>query len=408
MPKSIDFGRLQSALLESILNGLDAQRIVDSAHVVLQLPIIVFDVEFRPLAFAFERPFYYAPWEEIARGDGTSQFLEFLPNQERIFRHGKSLYFGGGYDDRQPVSEVACAIQAGDKLMGYVGIVQEDAACDDVLHANDLLAKTLSYYYEYSTSRSQSIADLDDEQLYTLLFAKDGFKELCARIYASYRPSYVFAAMQSDDNSIADLEYIRSILCRPENNAMGYVGRCGSLNMLFYGQKAGNIDWICNTLSNIGNDMHVRSGVSDCFLDLQHIRLHLNQATEALRAGTRNIPGCRVYEFKRMLYAIICTEARDRYGDDVLLSPAIQQLMKYEESALYLDTLECYAANHGSSAKTARQLGIHANTLKYRLEKIEAITGMQLKKPVALMNFRTGIAIYRMFTGDAKEAVQTP
>lgn len=58
-----------------------------------------------------------------------------------------------------------------------------------------------------------------------------------------------------------------------------------------------------------------------------------------------------------------------------------------------LSTLKCYLLCNCNNQKTADQLNIHLNTLKYRLHKIEELTGKDLNDPETRLNFQLALKI---------------
>ena len=65
----------------------------------------------------------------------------------------------------------------------------------------------------------------------------------------------------------------------------------------------------------------------------------------------------------------------DRYGQ------AVQALIEYDErrNAQLLETLERFLASRSSVTASARALYIHPNTVRQRLDRIEQITGLELR-----------------------------
>jgi GAF domain-containing protein len=66
----------------------------------------------------------------------------------------------------------------------------------------------------------------------------------------------------------------------------------------------------------------------------------------------------------------------DRYAD------AVESLMDYDRrrSAQLIETLECYLDSRSSVAASGRELFIHPNTVRQRLDRIERITGLDLRQ----------------------------
>jgi DNA-binding PucR family transcriptional regulator len=70
----------------------------------------------------------------------------------------------------------------------------------------------------------------------------------------------------------------------------------------------------------------------------------------------------------------------DDGGPDDELRAAVTRLAEYDAArqTQLLTTLEQFLSHGRSSASTARALTVHVNTLRQRLERIEAITGLEL------------------------------
>ena len=59
-------------------------------------------------------------------------------------------------------------------------------------------------------------------------------------------------------------------------------------------------------------------------------------------------------------------------------------------------TLEAYFERHGNLKKTANALYIHRNTLLYRLERIQDITGLDLNNPETRLALQLTLRIHKM------------
>lgn len=74
----------------------------------------------------------------------------------------------------------------------------------------------------------------------------------------------------------------------------------------------------------------------------------------------------------------------------------IGPLLAYEGSAELLHTLEAYFEHNGNLSQTAEALFIHRNTLIYRMERIAAITNLDLDNPENRLAVQLALRIYRM------------
>ena len=78
------------------------------------------------------------------------------------------------------------------------------------------------------------------------------------------------------------------------------------------------------------------------------------------------------------------------------LSPVITKIREYDKqhSTDFLITLRSFVANLCNTAETAKELHIHRNTLLYRINKIEELTGCSLRDAETFMHLM--ISFYMM------------
>lgn len=111
-------------------------------------------------------------------------------------------------------------------------------------------------------------------------------------------------------------------------------------------------------------------------------RSHL-EARQALRLTRRAGGRGRVASYRslgafRLLLEVQSPEALRRFVDELLGT-----LLKYAQSrdTPLLETLEALSAARWVRRAAARSLGIHINSMSYRVERIQALTGLQLDDP---------------------------
>jgi len=111
-------------------------------------------------------------------------------------------------------------------------------------------------------------------------------------------------------------------------------------------------------------------------------RSHL-EARQALRLTRRAGGHGRIASYRslgafRLLLEVQSPDALRRFVDELLGS-----LLRYAQSrdTPLLETLEALSAARWVRRAAARQLGIHINSMSYRVERIETLTGLQLDDP---------------------------
>lgn len=106
-------------------------------------------------------------------------------------------------------------------------------------------------------------------------------------------------------------------------------------------------------------------------------------ALELLRAGALAGPvvACSVVDdlgLFGLLYPLWGHPALDQF-----LTSILQPLIDYDarRHSLLIDTLDAYLSHGGALAEAADDLGIHRNTLSYRLQRIRDLTGRDISNP---------------------------
>ncbi|UKY48248.1 PucR family transcriptional regulator [Streptomyces inhibens] len=67
-----------------------------------------------------------------------------------------------------------------------------------------------------------------------------------------------------------------------------------------------------------------------------------------------------------------------------------------KERARLIETLERWFAAAGSAAETGRHLYCHANTVRYRLRRVEELTGRSLQAPRTVADFGAALQALRV------------
>lgn len=118
----------------------------------------------------------------------------------------------------------------------------------------------------------------------------------------------------------------------------------------------------------------IRAGVSEELTDIRDLKSCAEHARQALELGRAEAPvvcydDMVVYQlFGRVLPQELERMAGRILGD--LLLPENRDL---------LDTLMCYVSHDCNAKKTAERLFLHVNSMHYRLDKIEALLGRDLR-----------------------------
>jgi DNA-binding PucR family transcriptional regulator len=149
---------------------------------------------------------------------------------------------------------------------------------------------------------------------------------------------------------------------------------------------------VCTQLAGLAT---ARVGVSQRFSSLEVAPQALRQARVACLAAA---PGSRdVVRYEDQPVAVLLAsapEAGSAFARAVLGSVLAQPSVDRE---VLLGTLRTWFARGGSASAAAAQLYVHRNTVRYRLRRIEELTGRSLADPEAIGQIHLAMEAVRIF-----------
>jgi GAF domain-containing protein len=175
-------------------------------------------------------------------------------------------------------------------------------------------------------------------------------------------------------------ERIESRLRRMAGASVCDVGRQSVRAVLTLNGSADAIPELLGELAQAGADEGVHIGMSSSRRGAEEGASGLREAADAAlvaralapTGGAFSYPDLGAYRY--LVHLPVDALPRDSHSDAVL------RLIQYDKrrKAQLVATLEEYLRNRGSAATTARNLYIHPNTLRQRLDRIAKITGLEL------------------------------
>ena len=113
---------------------------------------------------------------------------------------------------------------------------------------------------------------------------------------------------------------------------------------------------------------------------IEAIMVSYSSACKTLQIGRRRQPQARTHSFYDMSLPVLMSGFGDCWQAEQLRRP-LERLARIDRrGGLLFKTLDAWYANNGQPGATAKSLGIHRNTLDYRLGKIGEITRLNLQK----------------------------
>lgn len=125
--------------------------------------------------------------------------------------------------------------------------------------------------------------------------------------------------------------------------------------------------------------MDVLIGVSDPRTMLGELPAAFNEAREAINVGSVYRASERIFVYRRLLLErflnTVPADAGEKYGA-IVMNARTSRLFSDE----MVHTIEVFFENNLNLSEAARKLYIHRNTLVYRLEKVQRLTGFDLRQ----------------------------
>jgi GAF domain-containing protein len=144
---------------------------------------------------------------------------------------------------------------------------------------------------------------------------------------------------------------------------------------------AGAVERLHATCDELGRDAGLTIGISEVDRGVAGAPRRMREAADAATVG-RSLAaagGAVAYDqigaYRYLVHMELDQAPQDCYGR------AVAELMQYDRrrNAQLVETLECYLDSRSSVAASARALFIHPNTVRQRLERIERLTGLDLR-----------------------------
>jgi len=155
---------------------------------------------------------------------------------------------------------------------------------------------------------------------------------------------------------------------------------------------------ICDRIRSENDPYTVSMGVSPEVAELDDFRLAYECARQSLQFGSPPLgkETCRVTDYEELGLLRIISMAESPTSLERFCLDAIGPLLAYDqENDTHLaSTLRTYLEQNQNSARTAKLLFIHYNTLRYRLDRAREILGDFLENPRQRLEIELALHLY--------------
>lgn len=232
-------------------------------------------------------------------------------------------------------------------------------------------AEQASYvmYYEYISEW------LNHKEEYTLSFIRRG-----VRLGIDVTQPYYAVVLDGIWNPVSAQKAVDKIL----SGSNYYL--CSNNSCLVLILREGDNESIMKRVGEIFHDVKIAIGSVETNLNASFV-----VAQNALFAGKHLHPGKNLYDYRD--YEFIYALSRIQ---DLKINQGMLELLEQSQHSELLQTLELYIEESGNSAEVIRKLFIHRNTLKYRLDRIQELTGKNPRNFQDLFYLYVQYVLYRL------------
>jgi DNA-binding PucR family transcriptional regulator len=402
-----------------VLQGADAAEITDALSDLVERPVVLLDTMMRTIAHhGREEDGVALQWQPTE--PYVSRVLQTMAGERRAMRLPPLPAWGVAFGC------VLAPIVAGDATLGYLAILEAEADDSEPgvpAEADLLAAQHAASVYALALMRERLAAEvtteLRDELLEGLLDGQvtdeQATRERARRL--GYNESMVYQVLSAlpEESSVRTGSYLAEAnwaggWLRRVLESVGQMVRERAPEAIVSRRRDELVVLVPDTQGVAASDLgrsialYVASmypewpltvgigGVCSSPRDIARSYAQARRAAEvALRFGRRG----EVVNFEELGFYRLLFQIEDRGELRAFVEQVLGPLLAYDlkHRTDFVRTISSYLSNNNSLQATAKELYVHVNTAAYRLQRIQAITGLDLSKTEDCLLARVALMI---------------
>lgn len=388
--KDVKYNEFKIPLLEVLLSGEGLNKIINTASELIGNPLIVIDLSYKVLASSPIENITDLLWmDNVKKGYCSYEFIAELTKLEIVKEGRKTNHPFEVTCPASPIKKVVFKIEVEGKIIGNILLLQ----CQKQIHFDDydylrLISEIISKELEKKQFYKNATNVLSEEILYDLLENnmenKDIIKERLktgSLVFSNNIFVLVVDLSNFELKKSVYARYLNSYLSSlfPMNNSIYYNGHVVIINDKDqFVERQNKIERVKSFLS----ENNLKMGISSDFSSIEDCSIYYHQAVKSLKIGKILYPKKCIYQYEDIQPYNFIYMAKDKILKEDFYNNSLYILKKYddENSSQLYKTLYVYLKNNHNMTRTSEEMFIHRNTLRYRLEKIVDILGIDLDK----------------------------
>ncbi len=381
-------------LLQALAHDKGLQHLVDLSHEILEKPLYIVDLGFKLLAKSKDSESDDPFWMELsAKGYFSYETVSFFKSNRLIERVRRSRLpiLTQEYQANHP--NLICGLFQENRLIGNLAIVGDAAGfTESDIETVTLLKDVLTVALQKNTLLYRAKGLIHEHFLKDLIEGRiqqeDTIADRAHSLDFNLKDTLYLLTVQTQNDDLPNtpLPYLRERLEQllPDSLTIAYEDH---LIALFSCEKNQALpDSETRSLLKFLKENALTGGISQRFSKLSTLPTAYRQTQQALRLGQRLTPQGLLHPYQDAAFedliglAAETSDLRSFCHPDVLL---LDDLDRSNSGAL-VQSLYQYLITGKSLSTAADTLQVHRNTLNYRIQKITALTGLDLDDGVTV------------------------
>lgn len=396
---SVDLALVREQMLDLLAQKSNMQAVVNKGSEILENPILVIDPNFRILMGS--------TGIDVDDDNWTSTMMNRFVNEEVIASMQESMVIqelqssgsGGGTVESDIPNGHKCirvALFTNRRYIGFVGVYDYNHPfSENDKSAIKIIAKAVNAMMNYDPFYSTRKGSMYELFLKDLLEAdgdkarKDVMRRYSGLSFGNLKTITVIAQKDTtDDSSNMPASFIKSQLEQIFYSHVSIIYENRIVALINMDKKLGSITKVINTSFNEFCEKNgLIAGRSRIFEETENAYIYYQHAMTALRYGIRTESQAasqnHIYVYDDHMIDHILNVCKKSGELETFVHKDILKLIRFDKEykSAYYDSLRTYLYNFGNMSETSIELGVHYNTIKYRIKMIQDIIGRTLEDP---------------------------
>ena len=387
-----------SRFLQALIDNRDAQELIDIGFEMLGNPIMLIDSNFKVIAYTHNISVEDQNWY-------LSQKSEYIPfdifmKNDNFAQARKSNHTFKAKEKNANFETIYSTIQIDNKLTAYLVAPNHiKEICDEDIEIIEFIKSVLTLHFQKSKLRAmnQMSRSLFIDLLDGRIADNDTIETRCRRLnwilHGNYYILTIRSKVRSDEQALEQIgEMVQKIIMGSK-----YAIYRDVVVVLVTTKKRDFPESHRIAITEVLKKHDLNAGVSNCYNSLKDTGGQFNMSMLAIEFGTKSAPGELLYLYEDYLLYHILSLSADQIALESICPETLLKLIRHSNSSKE-DLVNClfeYLRNGKNLQKTATILGIHRNTLTYRIRKTADILEMDIDNEDIAFNLLLAIKITR-------------